>query len=293
MPYFHQVARLRPRNLSLIEPALAPRVWTALRRAFPLALLALLMPTHAHLIGAGRDPDETRVCMARALGCAIRGLGKYTWEPLPPPEIMRDRTQLRRNLRYVAINPCKWGLVPDPLAWLWSSYRDLFGAITGPWIGPDRLAAALGNPDPDFPERWHRYVSSDRSVSESGTPAPNPIVFPLGELPVHGLQDILDSCAAAVRLPPDVALRRPDTRRLFVSLAQQSGWTDNAAIARFAGLSRRTVERARGTAPSPFLHAALACLADPRFRTRPALGRPSRGNPFVLARKGLARPLWD
>jgi len=293
MPYFHQVARLRPRTLNLLEPVLAPRVWRSLRRTFPLALLVVLMPTHVHLILEALIADELRREAARALARAVRGLGKHTWEPLPPPELLRDRGQLRKNLRYVALNPCRWGLVGDPLGWLWSTYRDLFGASSDAWIDVGRLAGVLGEAPVGFPERWHRYVSSDRSVAEEGTPPPIPPDELVGLGPVHGLQDMLDACARALRRPPSSILADPTSRRTFLGLARHRGWNDTEALARFTGLSRRTIERGVVWTADTDLDAALACLAEPRFRIAPVLGRPPRGNPFAQAARSSARPLWD
>ncbi len=293
MSYFHQVARLRPRTLDLLEPALAPRVWSSLRRTFPLALVVLLMPTHVHLILAALAADDLRHQAARALARAVRGLGRHTWEPLPPPELLRDRSQLRRSLRYVPLNPCRWGLVDDPLAWQWSSYRDLFGASVDPWIEPARLAMVLGEDDAGFLGSWHQYVSSDRSVAEDGTPPPRSPLSIEGNGPIYGIQDFLAATAAATRTPVGEVLASPSSRRLLVALADRAGWSDPTALSQVTSLPERTVRRYRSAAPPAGLDAALACLAEPRLRIAPPLGRPSRGNPFTNARRNRVRPLWD
>ncbi len=294
MPCYHQVARLRPRTLNLLEPALAERVWLQLRHAFPDALQVTLMPTHVHLQTFAENGDELRVRTARVVGRSVRGLGKHTWEPLPPPELLRDRTQIRRNLRYIPLNPCRKGLAADPLAWRWSTYRDLFGASTEPWTSADRIAGVLGEPEGGFLERWHHYVSSDRCVSETGTPSPGLWVPARFRYPVVGPLDVRDAVAAATRGDPRDIERKGLPRALFLSAAREVGIVDAVTLGAMCKMSDRSVRSHRGRFP-PGLDAVLTCLAEPRFRD----AKSRRPNATIAARLAhgaspiTPRALWD
>ena len=104
-----------------------------------------------------------------------------------------------------------------------------------------------------------------------------PIVNPIGSAPMflamtHGADPqtraVLAAACAATRAQPEAIQRRTRTRRLFLQLARDQGWRNPHDLATLCGISPRTV-RWYFDAPidEPGLHAALACLGDPRLRS--------------------------
>ncbi len=262
MSAYHLVARTRGRVPRMAEPSFASRVWRGLHRAFPDALLALLMLDHVHVISDGNSPDRMRRRMARALAGSARGLGRGVWDPVPRPDLVRE-PKLARALRYVALNPCRKGFAGDPLEWLWSSYRDVFGATEEPWTGPRRLASRMGWAEYGFAARFHEFVSSDHTVSVDGTPLPLPAVGQ--SLPNRGLEELVLAVGSALRLSPQAVTRRGVARRMFVALAKNQGWGDPEILARRCEVTPRAARYLlRGCVDVP-LATALQCLGDRRL----------------------------
>ncbi|HEY3354738.1 MAG TPA: hypothetical protein VGQ83_15905, partial [Polyangia bacterium] len=182
----HAAGRLTP--LAPFEAAAV--TWLRLREEYPLALGAVLMPDHFHLLVDIADPDGVR----RRLGAVLSGLTRSEpygrrrrrlWDPVPTPDPVRNLRHLRRDVRYLALNPCREGLARDPLSWVWSTHRDVMGAVADPWVTADRLAAALRLPARGFTPAHHAYVAADPTVHVAGTPAPTPA--PARDVPVVAL----------------------------------------------------------------------------------------------------------
>jgi len=293
MPIVHLVARARPRKLNLIESGLAARIWKCSRNAFPDALASTVMPTHAHLMSEEEDPDEARVRFAHALGCAVRGQGQHTWEPLPPPDVLRGITQIRNNLGYVSVNPCRWGLTSDPVEWLWCTHRDVIGAASDPWVTPERLARVLSEPIAGFEERYHRFVSTDRSVSERGTPLPRLMRPGSGGYPRIGIEDIQLAVASVTRGNIEDIRRRGPARQLFLAASQELGWTSLDVLAAACGVHRRSATLSSPD-PGDAIDAVLLCVSDERLlrHARQQLKSPAKA-PSPIRRSSSTRPLWD
>ncbi len=264
MGYFHIVARVHRQDALLSTHPLAPRVWSAFRRAFPDALAAVLMPNHLHVIAPSTDAEAARLSAGAALSGirrSVQGSG-LRWQKLDLPPGIPDMHHLKRQIRYVALNPCRSGFVRDPLEWLWSTHREIAGAAVDPWMSGGRLAAALGDDAPNFAARWHRYVSGDPTVHVIGTR------FPQAARPKdaseHSLGVLLAAAAAAHRAPAERLFRRGPARRTFLALAHASGWHDLSRLGRAVDASRRTALRhgRLGAAPA----AAWLCLGDARLR---------------------------
>src|SRR4029079_19605071 len=120
--HYHLVARTWNGVPAFRSTHDAWRLWGGLREAWPNALAACLMPNHAHLI-VEAEPSELRITTGRYLA----GFKRYRnlrrlWAPVPEPEPIRDSKRLSRQFRYVILNPCRAGLVADPLCWSWSTY---------------------------------------------------------------------------------------------------------------------------------------------------------------------------
>lgn len=266
---YQLVAHTKPGPHPLRDADAADWLWARLREAFPHVLAVVLMPNHLHLVGAFVEPDLPR----RALGAVLSGFtrrhGGPGWKPVPPPEPIPDAHHLSRQVRYVALNPCRARLVADPLQWPWSTHRDVIGAITAPWVEARHLADALGRPVRHFGEGHHAYVSGDPSVAVDGTPFPEPAFYGGGRAP---LPDLLAAAASTTRADPEAVRRRGPTRAIFVPLALRFGW-DAAAVAHVCGVTRAAVHKPR---PVPDLAPALLCLGDARLRARPYSGGRSR-----------------
>ena len=276
----HLVARARPGRFPLSDPDRADWLWKALRRAFPEALGVTLMPNHVHVVLDPDDPDTAALRLARVLSAfsKVFKLGEL-WSSVPAPQPIADVDKLRRQLRYLALNPCRpWGrgedpLVTDPLQWPWSTHRDVMGAIAPPWVSAERLAAALGNRRQVeyFRNEHHRYVSGDPSVSVRGTEPPRPA--PPRRTALVPLAEVASAALAATRAPESALRNRGRTRDLFLCMARHQAWTDIEQLASACGCSRWTVYRAWDREDPPLLAAGLLCLGDPRLRWRPIRGR--------------------
>ncbi len=271
MAWIHLVARTRGQRI-LSEWEAASRAWSLLRHAFPRALAACLMPNHLHLIGPGDDPERDRRSVSRVLVTLMSGRGPGHWEPVPVPAVVPDLRHLRRQVRYVALNPCRDGLCRDPLEWPWSTHRDVMGAVVDPWLTADSLAAAFGERATGFRSRLQTYVSADPSVSTRGTSVPSPAEA--SEFPEYGLSRIAEAVAAARRERVAETLGSVAGRRLFVSLARRQGLSDAILLARFVRVTAKSIRRVPRDAPDG-LEAAALCLGDGRLLRRGLDGGPA------------------
>lgn len=247
-------------------------LWSSLRKRFEHALAVVLMPHHLHMLLLASGVGGARASLSRIMAAFSRrfDLGRL-WQPLPPPRVYRGVDKLRRDTRYLHLNPCRptrlggrrVRLVSDPLLWPWSTHRDAIGATASPWVSPARMAAALQLDDAQFPRWLHSYVSSEPHVSVEGTPFPQPA--PATQVAAFGLARIAVAAATAMRAPMK-ALRRPGpTRRLFVALARRQGWTDAARLARVCGVQPAAIRRTADDCPPEWVHAGALCLGDARL----------------------------
>ena len=266
-PLSHLVASARRPFRGLCEPACASWVWSHVREAFPAAVACSLMPDHLHLVAPAEDEAAARAKLARVLRHVGRRFGAHGFDAVEAFPI-RTRKILARTIRYVVRNPCNDGLTDDPLAWPWSTHRDVVGAIADPWVDTGRLADTLAQPHRGFARAHHTYVSRDATKTPEGTPFPAPAVPT--ELPRHGLPDLARATASALRTNPTKIQTRGPTRHLFIHLAKTTGWTDPRPLAEACQANRTTIWRLTQTPPPPALNAALLCLGDPRLRHRPS-----------------------
>ncbi len=252
-------------------------LWDALRRFAPGALASVLMPDHLHLIAPGEDPDSERRRLARVLQGFTRAFGTRGWSSPPDPRVVPDRHHLARQVRYVALNPCRAGLVRDPLIWLWTTHRDVVGAVVDPWVRGSRLADALGERRRGFAARHHRYVSGDPSAAVDGTEFPS-----LGEVVAASPRAVLSAAEAACRW---VDGRGPDRSReaLYFGLGRRTRWTVDA-LRGLVPLARSTAYDRAASLGREALAAAALCLSDARLRD------PRRLRPDRSPRSGPSRP---
>ena len=168
------------------------------------------------------------------------------------------------TLRYVALNACRDHSARGTLEPLWSTHRDVVGAVAEPWVDRSRLARAVGWPPGDFLDRYHAFVSRDPSVAVDGEPLPMPAAPSSSR--AFPLEGIAIAAAAACRSPTSAIRRRGLARHLFVALAGDQGWSDAHRLATWIDASPHAVRRLlRTPVAATALHAARLCLGDHRL----------------------------
>lgn len=263
--WIHLTAKLSLGMPDLTRDESATWVWPRMRAAFPETIAAILMPDHPHLLLASEDPEGDRHRLARLLGQLGRRLGvRGRASTVADVQIVLPGQKLARAVRYIALNPCRRRLASCPLAWSWSTHRDVVGASVDPWVTADRLAVALARTTDDFAARHHAYVSGDPHADVRGTPLP--VAAASTRVPADPLATVIDAATAALRAPLDAVRRVGPARNLFVALARDQGWTNVAQLADAASCSVDTIYRANVDAAA--LGAARVCLGDARLRRR-------------------------
>lgn len=264
---YHCVARARFPHAPFTERSACQRTWVRLRRSFPHCLGAVLMPNHLHLLLWHEPSLGTDVLRHRLRRC-LPGNG---WDPLPEPQAIPDIHHLKRQLRYVHLNPNRKNLVRDPLAWEWSTHIDYAGGCTDPWPdGPETLLRLGYGRGPSAVHAFHHYVSADPSAHVQGTP---PLQSPTGA-------DLIDIAAAihaaeiAYRAPKGIFLKKGKARARLAQLLWRVLGVQQARVAKALGVSRGTISGASASFDHVQLQseavALLRVLSDPRFkRTQP------------------------
>ncbi len=262
----HLVVKLRVVTHELRAPAVAPLLWTHIGRRFQSVLACLFMPSHPHLIVEVEDVQWACHQLADICGRVQRTLRwpQHSWMR-PAARVIESPAEFARQHRYVALNECRAGLARDPLEAIWSTYRELFGAVANPMTDPARVRSMLRRVG-SRPDQIHAYVSGDPSCAVAGTPAPHP--HPVAELPCVGLGEVALAAAAATRGQPAAICRRSAVRRTFVSLAQVVGWRSAAVLARACGVDPRSIARILVASDEALRDAALMCLGDTRLLSR-------------------------
>lgn len=273
-PWFHFTARVVPGVPSLTAEDTGQWLWTWLRAVFVEAIAAVLMPNHLHLVLATIDARRDAQRLARLLGHFGRRFGvRGQVSDVAEPQLLAGRQKVERQVRYAALNPCRSRLIECPLAWKWSTHRDVIGAIANPWVDADRLARALARPRQGFAVRHHAYVSGDPHVDVRGTTFP--IAAASRVVPSVPLATIVEAATAALCLPTSAVRSRGPARTLFVALAHDQGWRDAKLLADACDCGPHAIRRAEAV-DERSLAAARLCLGDERLR-RPAVhGRVDR-----------------
>jgi hypothetical protein len=265
MPIVHLTARLRDSSCGRLDREHAAWLFSRVRHAFPHALGVVLMPNHPHLVVDVPDVEQAYATFRKILSALVRPLSwlRPVWQPIARPKIVVGAEKIAVEVRYVALNAPRARLADDPLAWYWSTHRDVLGATADPWVTftklrrylPPRLGADV--------ERWHRYVSSDPSCHVAGTSMPAPARdVDVAERP---LADVLRAAAAATRGSIDGHRRRGSMRTIFVRLAAAQGWDDPRRLAELCDTTPRAIADILRRPPPPGLAAARLSLGDPRL----------------------------
>ena len=251
----HHVARSRS-GWPLADPVLASWLWTRLRARFPDALFCVFMSNHVHL----GLPLPERAGLSAVLAQA-RG---WDFEPVPAPKAVSGAKAFS-EARYAWVNPCRARLCAQPTEWLFSTLRDSLGAVTDPWVSPERARAVFGSP----PAALLRRVGGDFPASPLALPTSPP-------WPARPLADVVRASLIATRSSMPDLRRRSLARRVFLQLARDQGWTGATTLARVVGCCRQSVHRT-WRAPAVVEEARLV-LANPVLMAahRPSLPRWAR-----------------
>ena len=111
----------------------------------------VLMPNHVHLL-ATPAAEDTLARLMQSLGrryvrwfnARHRRTGTL-WEGRFRSTVVEADRYLLACMRYIELNPVRAGLVEDPAAYRWSSYRHQVGLLVDPLITEHAIFWALGN----------------------------------------------------------------------------------------------------------------------------------------------------
>jgi len=261
----HLVARIRPPHSLLGRGAGTRWLWRRLRTLAPDAYACILMPHHLHLLAETDSPEHLRAQLGDSLLWFQQRFGpqapRPSVEPVRAMDIPTPET-LRVQLRHVLRNPVRAGLVADPLAWEWSTMRDLVGAVVDPWVTPAKLGEGLRRWPRRLPQDLHRYVSADLRAP-SGTPFPR--AAPAQTRPISAVASLWRATTLATRGASDGPEAHDRSRRILLGLAGHQGWRDAQVLARASGSSTRSARRIAALPEPGLIEPALLVLGDRRL----------------------------
>jgi REP element-mobilizing transposase RayT len=263
LKFVHVCVRAGRCVVKLTRPDVALWIWKRLKRAFPEAIAAVLMPNHIHVFAPAGSEHEARRMLRGVISALSRSRNPGSangWDPVSSRGMFTEPQKIARHIRYIVLNPTRARLVACPLEWVWTTHRDVMGAVLDPWVTAARVATALGQSPTGFRARHHRYVSGDPSTKIESTPAPrahhrDPTAF--------SQRDAMAAAIACVRGDARALERRGEARHQFLAFASAAGWPAKA-VAPTCALSPDAVRKylRRGTSPSD---AAWLCLGDQRL----------------------------
>lgn len=216
----------------------ADSLWRRMRRAFPQTYALCLLPDRVLLI------DEK--AHTRRLARALLGHTRSLQRPHLSTEVHQQEV---RALRCAALElyaaPCRRGLVNDPLAWTWSSYREAMGILPGcPDLAPEDL-----------------HHDTCRAAAVSVSPMPSGLNFP-------SLEQVRDAVSAVSRTPIR-RMHRPGTHRALWICAARVLCLRGAGDATEAGLMAACgagpLAMSQATAEPSALAQVATLVGDPRF----------------------------
>jgi REP element-mobilizing transposase RayT len=169
--HYHVVARSQFGHPVFKNHAVAISLWSKLSSTFDHISAACLMPNHVHVLVKALNADQLRIQFKEVLrGIQISNrMGSSVFEPVPMPILIPDAKHLFRQVRYVHLNPCRAGLVKDPLSWMFSTHRDALGLSIYPLPGVSTMMKDLGFIGAKGLTRFHEIVSADPTCSVEGT----------------------------------------------------------------------------------------------------------------------------
>lgn len=228
-------------------------LWRAIVLRVPRIQALTLMPDHLHLL--------TPVPVEAALGDALRAYAQWcnhhrgrrgpVFRRRDAPTVARGRVKQRRDLRYIALNPCRARLVGDPLAWPFSTHRDAVGLAVSPARAPVADPLAL-----------HQYISADPTVRVTGTELPQP---PLWRDGGPDVDTVRAAVSALTRRTLDELERRGPARSLLLRAAVHLCPAPDRSLRASLGCARSTLHDARRRGAGPDVRRVERVLGDRRF----------------------------
>lgn len=247
---YHHVAHAVGGTLLFHDWTEARELWDRLTTGLPGMLALALMPNHLHALhphDAGPDLRRLLAGFAKWRN-AHRGEHGSVWDrPIPGAEWVGDADKLRRNERYVHLNPSRARLATCPLGWPFSTHRDAVGLAAFPV-----RRAARDRHD------YHRYVSSDPSADPAGT------LLPTAPHREPSAEAVLAAVSAVTRTPLSLLERRGPERTLLVRALRTLSPATIGEIVALTGVSRRQVHRV-SPARDPAVVVVQTVIGDPRF----------------------------
>lgn len=124
-----------------------------------------LMTNHVHLIiDPGEDANNISLLMKRVAGRQTRYVNKLErrtgtlWEGRYKSSPISTNEYLLACGRYVELNPVRVGIVPDPGAYKWSSYRVKVGLTKQEWLDFDPCYLDLASSQKDREEKYQEWI---------------------------------------------------------------------------------------------------------------------------------------
>jgi hypothetical protein len=225
------------------------------------ALLAFcLMSTHLHLVAEVDDEPAARRWfrrVARRLDKTAEARGVARLDE-PHLQVLPDDHAVLRYVAYAHANPVKAQMVVDPLAWPFSSHRDVQGLRFARWFSPARLVAHMS-------DGMHRAWLHGEAKGAHPLPS-GPSIAPL-DWPVEPFDLIRRATASVFGLTEEelaAPKRGADARHCLAVVAELEGWKA-AEIADALGWTDRNMRRVSRDVTLPVI-AVLTMLRDRRLR---------------------------
>jgi len=238
---------------------MADFTWRIMKATFPSAHAAVIMPNHVHLLVATEHAGRLQQQMKQITFRIVKkfNLGPHFFEPISVPTLIPDLHHLKRQVRYVHLNPCRKKLTSCPLEWPYSTHRDALGLRLYPWMGAKNLLTKLNILKSDF----HYYVSADPSCHVLGTQLPTTTSsHEKPAFPVHLLEQSVQSL-----LNP---IRKSDKRQLLLWLLDDQGFRELRVQQLALGVTGRRIQQLKllPAPPTSTQHLLRTILHDPRLR---------------------------
>ena len=137
-------------------------LWKRLRKRFPKAYAAVLLPNGGHLL----VPDDHKEIAHYRLQIALRFLfPSVIWRSPLPPLSRIGAARTLSTLRHILHQPIVNGFCETPCSWNWSSSLDLIGAVSVPWMTCESIETQLDSPRNDFRNQLFNYLKVRDDVS--------------------------------------------------------------------------------------------------------------------------------
>ena len=177
-PVFHEAADYQ-RYLQLVA--------THARRHDIQVYHFALMPNHVHLVlEVAHGPSLSQAMHDINLLYALFYKRRYAyrghlWQGRFKSLLIDQERYLLACARYVELNPVKAGLVHDPAAYAWTSYRTYAHGRDNPLIAPNPLYEAMGATAFERQEYYRQFIQD--GLRESATPPPSERSRLFGRMP--------------------------------------------------------------------------------------------------------------